>query len=653
MRSHSLDRKDCRPSPKTAGRQAGMIKSVRKVILFMAPLLSLLFSLFFTAPLFAVSDEEKTFLSLYFKDEELQVISATRSLKSVTRVAENVTVVTAEEIELMNAHTVAEVLNTVTGIQMDIKGGPGSIAIYEIQSSNYMRVAVFIDGVSITSLSDDIAMLGFIPVQNIERIEIIKGPASSAWGSSLGGVINIITKPAGGTKTLNGVLSASYGEQNTGDFRFEAHGKKDKAGYYLYAGRLQSDGLNGLRPNNDVSENSLFAKLSYDMAHDTNMQLSLFYNKNTLGIGEIREYDYADFYKATQFLSTLSFNTLITEDMELNILLKQFRLKTDFTEETVSTGERLYYSVNEDNLYGASAKMTWKKKAHTIVAGIDYDEGTYDNNLIDDSIKQRKWGLFANDTLVLDKLSITPGIRYDHTNLYNDFTSPSLGITYEIFHDTILRGYVAKGFHRPGLATSTSSELMGYMGNPDIKPEKVWSYQLGVETGALKYLWMKVSAFRHDVEDVFIDHVITDDPILWTRTNGGSQRRIGIEMEVKTIPVYNTVFHAGAMFMDISCANDNVAFSKYTYDIGLQYDDKKSLKASLKGHYIWWMNAYYGDYNSFVFDLNVIKKIYEKDDRTLEAFLTGHNIFNASQYSTGIIYSNPRRWIEAGVRVKF
>ena len=61
----------------------------------------------------AVSEAEKTFLSMYFTDEELVVVSATRSLKSITRVAENVEVVTKEDIELMNAHTLADVLNGI------------------------------------------------------------------------------------------------------------------------------------------------------------------------------------------------------------------------------------------------------------------------------------------------------------------------------------------------------------------------------------------------------------------------------------------------------------------------------------------------------------------------------------------------------------
>ncbi|OHE59264.1 MAG: hypothetical protein A2Z47_07755 [Thermodesulfovibrio sp. RBG_19FT_COMBO_42_12] len=622
----------------------------------------ILFSSFFTVfifllstTVFAQTEEEKNFLLMYFNEEELEVISATRSLKSITRTAENVTVITAEEIELMNAHTVAEVLNTITGVQIDLRGGPGSSVGYSLQGSDFRHVAIFVDGVSITNLTDNAAHPGFIPVQFIERIEIIKGPASSTWGSSLGGVINIITKQAAGIKTLNGTLSASYGEENTGDFRFEAYGKKDRFGYYLYAGRLQSDGLNGLRPNNDVSENSLFTKLKYDVSKDTNVQLTVLYNKDKLGQGEFTDFDFADFNKTENFLSSLSLNTSLSNEIDFNLLLSKVKIKTDFTQKILSTNEEIFNNIYEDNIYGVSANLTWKRGAHNISAGTDYEYGTTEANMIDEEKSIRKRAVFANDTIILNKFTITAGLRYDNTDPFGDFISPSFGITYEVFDNTLLRASVARGFSLPGLGCSWDNELGGYKGNPELEAEKIWSYQIGVETGVLKYLWLKISGFRHDLEDAIVDDFFTDDPeaiLFWTKVNSGNQRRYGIEIEMKTMPVYNTTLFAGAAFMDISGANDECTLPKYTYDIGLQYDDKKSLKALLKGHYIWWINSFNGDYNSFIFDINIIKNLYKNKTYSVEGFLTGHNIFNDAQYAIEF-YENPSRWIEAGLRFKF
>src|SRR4030042_1499228 len=106
--------------------------------------------IFLSTYVYGQTEEEKNFLLMYFKEDELKVISATRSLMSINRVAENVTVVTAEDIELMNAHTLADVLNTVTGVQIDFRGGPpGGIGGFSIEGSDLRHVAVLIDGISI------------------------------------------------------------------------------------------------------------------------------------------------------------------------------------------------------------------------------------------------------------------------------------------------------------------------------------------------------------------------------------------------------------------------------------------------------------------------------------------------------------------------
>jgi len=595
------------------------------------------------------TEEEKNFLLMYFKEDELKVISATRSLMSINRIAENVTVVTAEDIELMNAHTLTDVLNTITGLQIDIRGGLGNLTSPSIQGSFFNHVVVFIDGISITTLSDNSTTTGEFPVQFIEKIEVIKGPASSTWGSSLGGVINVITKSTGKEEKIKGTLYASYGEDNTGDFRAEAYGRKKNFGYYLYAGRLQSDGLPGLRDNMDFSGNNIYTKLSYDISKNTTVLFTVLYNKNNRGDGKFPEYDFSDSDKTSNFLTSLSLNTSLNDNLDLSFSLRRSELDFNFEEEMLSTGD-VFKTWANDKTYGASAKLTWKYNKHNIVVGSDYDNGTTD--ITSNKKRLRKFAVFANDTIILDKFSVTPGIRYDDVNITGGFVSPSIGITYEISGNTLLRAFVARGFSIPILSAAVDNEIYYFKGNPDLDVEKVWSYQLGVETGILKYLWLKVSAFRHEINNVIVDKILSEEPLLWTKINEGDQTRQGVEIEMKTMLFYNTTFSAGTTFIDVSGSGTDSTTPKYTYDLGLEYNDKKSLRALLKGHYIWWINAFNGDYNSFVFDLNVIKSIYKKEDQTLEAFLTAHNIFNASQYAVGD-YKNPKRWIEGGLRYKF
>src|ERR687888_1336072 len=184
----------------------------------------------------AQSDDLRV-LEMLFNEDEL-VSTATRSPKPLSQAAENITIVTAAEIEAMNAHTLAEVLVNVPGVQVDVRGGPGESVAALVQGADFHHVLVMIDGVRINNLFEGAADLGAFPVQNIERIEVVKGPASSSWGPALGGVISVITKEPLESRPSSGMLSASIGTRGTGDFRGETAGSSGRFGYYLDAGRL-------------------------------------------------------------------------------------------------------------------------------------------------------------------------------------------------------------------------------------------------------------------------------------------------------------------------------------------------------------------------------------------------------------------------------
>jgi vitamin B12 transporter len=621
----------------------------------------ILFLIFILSPLstpaFAMSEEEKSFLLMYFKEEEIQVISTTRSLKSITRIAENVEVVTKDDIELMNAHTLADVLNTINGVQVSFSGtSPGSSAVFQIQGSSFEHGLLLVDGVRVNDIGGGQADASLIPVQMIEKVEVIKGPASSVWGSSLGGIVNVITKAPTDDGT-HGVISWSFGERNTGDFRGEVSGKKDRFGYYFFAGRLQTDGF---RPRDASSRNSLYAKLSYDFSKDTIATFSILYNKAQNESGDFEDLGFRVDTKDELMLSSLSVKSRLSDTISIDVSARASQKLsggsiTDLIAGTITPSD------THDNKYGSSAKLDYRQGIHSVVFGADYDlyrtKATFfGDNRFDEHIA----AVYLNDTLALGKFSVTPGLRFDsidvdNTSLKETALSPSLGATYEIAHKTILRGIVAKGFNIPAVSDLFADSIF-FVKNPDLKLEKVWSYQIGVETGALKYFWLKASGFRHDVRDAITREDISVADGTWTLVNTARVRRQGVEVELKTLSVCNFTLSAAASYISTKDRDTGETIRgnpEYTYDIGLQYDDKKSFRALLKGHYIWWnstddVNAKYG---SFVFDINAIKTIYKSSRYTAEAFLTVHNLFDGSQYWL-VNYKNAGRWIEAGVRVK-
>lgn len=626
---------------------------MRRTVLFLY-VLSIAFYL--PSPLYAQPEEpeeELKVLQMFYKEKDL-VETATRYPKPIAQVAENITVVTAAEIEAINAHTLTDILNYIPGVQVDSRGGPGSIANIFVQGSEFRHVLVMIDGVTLNNLSDNAADFGSIPVQEIEKVEIIKGPASSSWGSSLGGVINVITKSPDESRAFGGTASASIGDRNTGDYRGEASGKSGDLGYYLSTGKLLSDGLS---PGTSFDGNNVYTKLRWDPTDKTGLLFTLGYIYGTRGGGESQLNDFSVRHDFERLFTALALDHALTDNLELHLSARGLVQNDDLFRNKFTGASDTKLITNEETM-GGSAKVVWRQGMHNLLVGADYDNRELDfnnRNLQSDTMsdgKQRleKWALFANDTIAIGKFSFTPGIRYDQTSTNGNFFSPSFGVTYAPAENTILRASVARGFSIPPLFSTFGFGLVS-LPNPGLKLEKIWSYQVGVESADFRYFWLKTTLFRHDVTDVFTYETVGND--LVRAVNKGRQRKQGVEVELKSLPLYNTSLLAGFAFVDLSDRDTGervTGAGRITYDIGLQYDDQRSFSGNLRGHYIGWDVD--TAHNAFIWDLYLAKKFFTWDDRTIEVFFSARNLFNSSQFYFPE-FRTPGRWFEGGVRFRF
>lgn len=285
---------------------------------------------------YSQSKEAVEDLLMFWEEKDLFVQSATRNEKSISQVAENITVITAKDIEEMNAHTVAEVLSRVTGVFIDFAGQDfGSTFIPHIQGSADRHVLVMLDGVTWNLMSGGNAETITIPVKIIARIEVIKGPASSAWGSSLGGVINIITKDAGNTAQPSGSLSASYGQSESQDYSGEVAGKAGPVGYYLFAGKQDSDGL---RDNRFFHNNSLYSKFSVPVSPDVKLGLTMGYSEPEVHSGDFPSGDLTGGLRFRTFFATGSLNAKINHELSFTASLHTFRQEGIQTNDVLGFG---------------------------------------------------------------------------------------------------------------------------------------------------------------------------------------------------------------------------------------------------------------------------------------------------------------------------
>lgn len=613
-------------------------------------------------------------LLMFWEERELYVQTATRSEKPITQVAENMTVITAKEIEVMNANSVAEVLARVPGLFVDFSTNDYvSPAQLYIQGSETRHVKVLLDGMPVNFLSEGNSETSFIPLRIVERIEIIKGAASSTWGSALGGVVNIITRNTGDHTIPNGMLSGSWGEANSRDLGADLRGNNGPIGYYLYAGQQASDGL---RNDRDYSRNSVFGKLLLTPSRNLDITLSGGFSNPEQNSGNLETRIGAVQNKTLLRSQFLNGNIEYRATPELTVRggLYLYKSNLDLPINFVSDGTLFIQSVNNEQAVGGNVQATWSSGIQTLTAGIEASHGSMDETTNAGPILQAppanypatiaasptvdRWGIFANDTLEFGPLAVTPGIRLDHDNITGYFISPNLGVTWELGEHTVARASAARGFTSPPLAYS-KGQGPSFLANPDLEAEYGWSYQIGLESGLADLLHLKGTLFRHETNKALSLERIPDNPNYRSAFNRGDVTRQGYELESDTVPFYNLSLKLGHAYAHtkgetVQASYSDSSFDTYSWLIGVKYDDRRSFSALLSGSYVWW--DFVGDpsprYDTFIWDLTATKKFRTSDKTTLETFLTVHNIFSGHYY-TQAVYPNPGRWVEGGLRFKF
>ncbi len=594
----------------------------------------------FAAPILAqeqaAQDENAEMMALYF-DQSETVETATRAPKPLSEVAENVTIITAEEIERMNAHNVDEVLNRVSGLFMsfngqDFNGGGG----FYIHDSEVEHVLILVDGIRWNDAYAGFPKTYNIPVEIISRIEVIKGPASSTWGSSLGGVVNIITRKAGGNERPSGTLSASYGEGDSSEVNGTVSGKTGPAGYLLAASNQDSDGL---MQGRFFERDSIYGKMSLDLPKTATLTLTSSYNEPKMHLFDAHDWGFGAEAQDRHFWLTANLDAPLGENLGLNV--NAYRKKEKFV--------RPYYTLPDENLWfeattdlwtnGLSALLNSRIANHKLVLGTEYDrsESDFDGAVNHDET----WGLFANDTITLGAFAVTPGLRYDYFALTDDSqVSPSLGATWRWTETTLFRAVAAKGFRRPYISDGA--------GNPNLEPEEITSYQIGAETTACPLARFKLSLFEHELQDRWY----YDSN--WITHNGSDAKRYGYELEAATEP-WNYLSARTSftwVYSEYDQGRDND--DQYTGKLTLLYDNPEIITAELFGIYTWWNDVREdnGDYDTMVWDLSVNRKIQTGAHTAVTLFATAHNLFDG-RYYWHHLYENPHRWVEAGVRFHF
>ncbi|QEM68046.1 TonB-dependent receptor [Geobacter sp. FeAm09] len=585
-------------------------------------------------PYLAWGEEPDETLGLFSAWQE-EASTASRAPKPLSQTAENVTVITSADIEAINAHTLADVLATIPGIQTQQRGGPGGQSFTLIQSSDYNHVLVLVDGVAINT-SGNFADTALIPARVIERIEIVKGAGSSSWGQALGGVISVTTHSPEQGRKLGGTADASLGERGTTDTGLSLSGNGGPVGYYLSGGYL---GSGGLLSYHSVYSRNIFGRLTWDIPGQGQMWGNISYIKtDNRGDLYVPEADSQEKENAKQLTASVGLHKALTGAIDFEAVVRHLNHGSDYLSSAISTGAADPQRSFRDRVYGGEIKLTWREENNLLVIGGVYEQTeadlAYGSNT--SFVKIKHHGFYLNDTLNIGTVSIIPGARFDRTTGRTDTFSPSLGLVWRLTEGTLLRGYTGLGYSLRDIANTNV--------------ERIWTTQIGIESQSVPYLWLKGTLFRNQKWDIQTYNFATNSYY------AEKQVALGTEIEARTIPVWNTSLGAGYTFTETTRSLDGsqvYGLPRHTVQLSLHYDDT-TFRGVLTGRHIWWNQdpSYLARYYGLVWDLHLGATIFKRERNAVEVFFSGHNLFNGAQFNDSYT-PNPSRWFEGGMRVRF
>ncbi|MCK4617336.1 TonB-dependent receptor [Candidatus Aerophobetes bacterium] len=480
----------------------------------------------------AQENKEESILEL-----EKIVITATRTPHLLKDVPVSTTVITEKEIEQSGASTVAEALENVAGMRVTAYGSQGSLTTAHIRGSAADQVLILMDGRELNPATHGTVDLGLLPVQNIERIEVIRGPFSSLYGANaLSGVINIITKPAPEKRQTE--IRATYGTYETSEYTLTHGGKLGKTGYFLTAKLGDSAGD---RENSGCNETHATAKLTYEVDDSSGFSLLAGYSHRDTGVPGSTTYPTPSAQEEDKrsFLD-LSYHKDLKGGARL--LAKTFIEQYDICYKNPEAWGGPMKDTTENLLGGVQVQYSLPWGKHLPTAGLELKQDRVKVTTIDGT--SRIGGPRKLDTVSLylqdeinpsSRLVLVPGLRYDNPSAYASQCSPRVSLLYLLGHNTRLRASYGQAFRPP-----TVNELywyedwgwgMGLFGNEDLKPEKSRGYELGLEHQFSLPLLARISWFDRKTEQLI--SWVEISPWHWQATNVDKAHNQGIESELR------------------------------------------------------------------------------------------------------------------------
>ena len=449
------------------------------------------------------------------------IVSSPRIELSMGQQSRSVTTITAEEIAESGANTLIDVLSDVAGIELRSRGAQDVQSDIYIRGGGFDQVLLLIDGIKVDNPQTGHHTLNAIlPIEMIERVEILKGAAGRVYGqNAFSGAINIVTKTPS-TEDLKVTLSGgSFDYQKAALF---ATDQRESSSHTLYAETISSDGY---RYNTDYYNQNYLWKSSWKTDQEPIELLASFNNRRFGANGFYASPTFTDQFEATQS-SLLGLTTSINGNWHIKPKLYWKRGQDEFI--LFKNDPSIYRNMHITNKLGAEVNATKKHALGTTGIGFELAHVSIRSNNLGEHARTLAHG-YLEHRFVSNRWDVTPGFSVSHYSDQDTFFYPGIDIGFQINGDSRL--FFNSGYtYRIPTYTDLYYNDPTTLGNESLLPEKALSTELGFRHRQNNWK-LSISLFQREAKN-YIDYVVLAGEERWQATNIDQILSQGGELDV-------------------------------------------------------------------------------------------------------------------------
>jgi vitamin B12 transporter len=462
-------------------------------------------------------------------DQELSqvIVTASRIPEPQDDSFWSTTVITRADIDARQVQSVQDLLADLAGINIDNAGGLGQQSSVFIRGTDSDHTLLLIDGVRVGSASIGSAPFEIIPLGEIDRIEVVRGPRSTLYGSdAVGGVIQIFTRQAG-TPGLTAGGSAMDGSYDTHEFTGYLQGRSPSAWGSVSAAAQTTAGFTACQASafagcfdpDPAQVPDGFQNRSASLTGGVHLTNTL-----TASVEELYTHGWTGF-DGDGFDDRLDFQENVTSlhlDQALgdswHVRLLAGRDADDERDFLDATPVGTFDSIRRSASLQADGKLGG---GLSLVSGLDYEDVSVESDTVFTATTRTTRAVFGELHADLGQWSAMAGARYEDNSQFGDHVTEDLGLNRKLADGVRFTATFGTAFRAP-----TFDELYfpGF-GNPALKPEQSRSYEVGFdgEQGALKW---SLHAYQTTISDL-----IAVDPATLLPQNINESRIRGVELQ--------------------------------------------------------------------------------------------------------------------------